>query len=56
MNKLYCPQCRFLIEEEYPIRGEEVFCQNCLAWSFIEVDIENDEFYLEFSRWDKGEK
>lgn len=49
-NDLYCPRCRFQVIEDYPIVGVEVFCQNCLVWSFICIDKDSDDFYLEFSR------
>lgn len=51
MNKIYCPKCSYEVVEEYLIIGEEVFCQNCLAWSIIDID-SGDNYYLDFSRYE----
>ncbi len=49
--KLYCPKCEFEIIEEKQTEGEEVFCQNCLAWSIIEKNFFG-KFYLKFLRYE----
>ena len=49
---LYCPKCEFRIDlEADDTLGSEEFCQNCLAWSTIEISSDN-VYYLNFVKWD----
>lgn len=54
LHKFYCPICEYQIIEEEFTEGDELFCQNCLAWSKLTFD-SNNEPIITFLRYDSRE-
>jgi hypothetical protein len=50
IRKFYCPKCEYQIIEEYISEDDELFCQNCLAWSKI-VYVDGEPM-LKFLKYD----
>ena len=51
--KLYCPKCSYEITPtNEDIEDEKVFCINCLAYSSIKIN-SDEEQYLEFIQYEE---